>query len=111
MMHLSTYKHKACTSFTHLASASADRNLNTVSIDILIAGVFPSTLSYHCFCVPNWVCRRPKAFSHAKDMKKSSGVLQNAVGPPVGPGQSLGGGPRGEVPGSSAYLAFENLLF
>ena len=24
----------------------------------LLTGVFPSTLSWHCFCVPNWVCER-----------------------------------------------------
>ena len=72
-------------------------------------GVFPSTFSNHCFCVPNSFCTR-KAFSHAEDMMKSAGSLQSAVSPPVGPGQSPGGGPRGKAPGSSAYLGFENLL-
>ena len=38
-------------------------------------GIFPSTLSYHCFCVPNWACKRPKAFSHAEDMEKLAGGL------------------------------------
>ena len=71
---------------------------------------FSKHLSYHCFCVPNWVCKRPKAFSHAEDMKKSAGALQSTASPPVGPGQSPDGGPRGKAPGSSAYLGFENLL-
>ena len=44
-------------------------------------GVFPSTLPYHCFCVPNWVCKRLKAFSHAEDMKTSAGSLQSTVRP------------------------------
>ena len=43
-------------------------------------------------------------------MKKSAGGLQSTVNPPVGPGQSPGGGPRGKALGSSAYLGFENLL-
>ena len=47
-------------------------------------GVFPSTLSYHHFCVPNCVCKRLKTFFHAEDMKKSAGGLQSAVSPPVG---------------------------
>ena len=51
-----------------------------------------------------------KVFSHAKDMKKSSGGLESAVSPPVGPGQSPGGEPSSEAPRSSAYLGFENLL-
>ena len=72
--------------------------------------VFPSTLSYHHFCVPNWVCKKPKAFSLAEDMNKSAGGLQSAVSPLVGPGQSHGGGPRDEAVGSSAYLGFENPL-
>ena len=71
---------------------------------------FPSTLSYYRFFVSNWVYKRPKAFSHAKNMKESEGGLQNTVRPPVGPGQNLGGGPRGKAPGSSAYLGFENLI-
>ena len=74
------------------------------------AGVFLSTLSYHHFCVSNWVCKRPKAFSHAEDMKELAGGLQSTVSPPVGPGQSPGEGPRSEAPGSSVYLGFENLL-
>ena len=44
-------------------------------------------------------------------MKKSAGDLQSAVSPPVGPGQSPGGGLRGEAPERSTYLGFENLLF
>ena len=71
--------------------------------------VFRSTLSYHRFCVPNWVCKRLKAFSHAEEMK-SAGDLQSAVSLPVGPGQSPGRGQRGKTLGSSAYLGFENLL-
>ena len=55
-------------------------------------------------------CKRPKGFSHAEEMKKSAGGLQSAVRPPVGPGQSSGGGQRGEAPGRSAHLCFENLL-
>ena len=51
-----------------------------------------------------------KAFSHAEGTKKSAGGLQSAISPPVGPGQSPDGGSRGEAPGSSAYLGFENLL-
>ena len=43
-------------------------------------------------------------------MKKSAGGLQGAVSLPVGPGQSPGGGPRGEALGSSVYLGFEDLL-
>ena len=39
-------------------------------------------------------------------MKKSTGGLQSAVSPPVRPGQSLGGEPRGKPPRSSAYLGF-----
>ena len=70
------------------------------------AGVFPSSLSYHHFCVPNRVCKKLKAFSYAEDMKKSAGGLQSAVSPPVGPGQSPGRGPRGEAPGISVYLGF-----
>ena len=77
---------------------------------VLRAGVSPSTLSYHRFYVPNWVYKRLKAFSCAKDMKKSVGGLQRAVSLPVGPRQSSGGGTRGETPGNSAYLGFENLL-
>ena len=73
------------------------------------AGVFPSTLSYHRFCVPNSVCKRAKAFSHAEDIKKSVRGLQSTVSPPVGPGQSPGWGPRNKVPGSSVYLGFENI--
>ena len=46
-----------------------------------------------------------KGLSHAEDMKKSAGGLQNAVSSPVSSGQSTGGGPRGEGLGSSAYLA------
>ena len=86
------------------------RTLGTAQLPIGTAGVFPSTLSYHCFYVPNWVCKRPGAFSHDEDMKKSAGGLESTVSPPVDPGQSLGGGPRGEAPGSSAYLGFENLI-
>ena len=48
---------------------------------IYIVGVFPSTLSYHRFCVPNGVGKRPKAFSYAEDIKKSAGVLQSPVSP------------------------------
>ena len=73
-------------------------------------GVFPSTLSYYCICVPNWVCKRLKTFSHAEDMKKLAGGLQSTVSPRRGPGQSPGEGPRGEASGSSMYLGFENLL-
>ena len=51
-----------------------------------------------------------KAFSYIEDMKNSVGGLQSAVSPPGGPGQSLVGGPRGEAPGTSVYLGFENLL-
>ena len=76
----------------------------------VVAGVFPSTLSYHRFCVPNWVCKRLKAFSHAEDMKKSTGGLQSAVNPPVSQGQSPGGGPRGKALRGSVYLGLENLL-
>ena len=54
----------------------------------LNAGGFPSTLTYHRFCDPNWVCKRLKAFSDIKDMKKSAGSLQSIVSSPVGPGQS-----------------------
>ena len=54
------------------------------------------------------VCKRLKAFSHTKNMKKSAGGLQSAVSPPVGPGKSPGGGLRGDALGSSAYLGFEN---
>ena len=43
-------------------------------------------------------------------MKKSAGGLGGAVSPPADPWQSPGGGPRGEDPGSSAYLSFENLF-
>ena len=43
-------------------------------------------------------------------MKKSAEGLQSTVSPPVGSGQSPGGGPRGEATGSSVYLGFENLL-
>ena len=57
-----------------------------------LTGVFPSTLTYHCFYVSNWVCKRPKAFSHAEDLKKSAGGLQSTASPPVGPGQSPSGG-------------------
>ena len=73
-------------------------------------GFFPSTLSYHHFCVPNWVYKRPKAFSYAKDMKKSAGGLQGTVSPPVDPAGGRGAA-RGETPGSSVYLGFENLLY
>ena len=48
--------------------------------------------------------------SHAEDMKKSAGGLQSTVSPSLGPGQTLGGGPRGEPSRSSAYLGFENPL-
>ena len=51
-----------------------------------------------------------KAFSHAKDMKKSAGGLQSTVSSPIGPRQSPGGGPRDQAPGSSADLDFENPL-
>ena len=63
---------------------------------------FQSTLSYHRFCVPNWVSKRLKAFSHAEDMKISAGGLQNTVSPLVVP--EPGGGHRGEALGNSAYL-------
>ena len=43
-------------------------------------------------------------------MKRPTGGLQSAIRPPVGPGQSPGGRPRGEALGSSVYLGFENLL-
>ena len=43
-------------------------------------------------------------------MKKLTGGLQSAVDPPVSPGQSSGGGRRGEAPGSSVYLVFSHLL-
>ena len=36
----------------------------------------------------------------------SAGRLGAAVSPPVGPGQSLGGGPGGEAPGSSTDFEF-----
>ena len=49
-------------------------------------------------------------FLRAEGLKKSAGGLQSTVSPPVGPRQSPGGIPRGEVPGSSKYLGFENLL-
>ena len=70
------------------------------------------------FVIPPFLCsklmfyvsKRLKAFSCAKDMKKSVGGLQRAVSLPVGPRQSSGGGTRGETPGNSAYLGFENLL-
>ena len=78
---------------------------------IYISVVLPSTLSYHHFCVPNWVCERPKAFSDTKDMKKLAGDLQNTVSTPVGPEQNPGGGLRDEASGSSVCLGFENLLF
>ena len=39
------------------------------------AVVFPSTLSCHSFCVPNWGCKKLKAFFHAEDIKKSAGGL------------------------------------
>ena len=38
-----------------------------------VSGVFPSTLLYHRFCVPNWVCKRLNAFSYAEDMKSAGG--------------------------------------
>ena len=60
-------------------------------------GFFPSSLPYLCFCVPNWVCKRPKIFSHAEDTKKSAGGLQSAISPQMGIGQSLGGRPRIEA--------------
>ena len=56
------------------------------------------------------VGKKPKAFSHAEDMKKSAEGLHSAVSLPIGPGQSPGGGSRDEAPGSSAYFGFENLL-
>ena len=34
-------------------------------------------------------------------LKISAGGMGGAVSPPAGPGQSSGGGPRGEAPGSS----------
>ena len=55
------------------------------------AGVLPSILSYHSFCVQNWVCKRPKAFSHAEDMKKSAGGLQSNVSPWQVQGRALVG--------------------
>ena len=73
-------------------------------------GVFLSTSWYHRFYVPNWVCKRAKAFSYTGDMKKSARGLQSMVSPPIGPGQSPGGVPRGKAPRSSTYLGFENLL-
>ena len=36
--------------------------------------------------------------------KKTAGGLGGAVSPPAGPGQSPGGGPWGEAPGSSVNL-------
>ena len=65
-----------------------------------------NTVIYKCIY---WVCKRPKAFSHLEDMKKSAEGLQNAVSHPIGPGKSPDGGPRRKAPGSSAYLGFENL--
>ena len=59
--------------------------------------VFLSTLSYHHFCVPNSICKKPTAFSHAEDLKNSAGGLQCTVNPPVGPGESPGGEPRCEA--------------
>ena len=73
------------------------------------AGVFHA-LCHTTVFVFQIECKRPKGFSHAEEMKKSAGGLQSAVRPPVGPGQSSGGGQRGEAPGRSAHLCFENLL-
>ena len=89
---------------------TASKRFSKVSINTFTPRDFPSTFSYHRFCVPNWLCKSPKAFSHAEDMKKSAEGLQSTVSPPVGPGQSPGGRPTDETPGSSAYLGFENLL-
>ena len=74
--------------------------------------VFPRTLSYHCFCVPNRVYWRPKAFSVDKDIDKSAGAQQNTVSPllPVDPRESFAGGPIGKSPENSAYFGSENLL-
>ena len=58
------------------------RTLGTTQLPTGTAGIFPSTLSYHRFCVPNWVCKRPGAFSHDEDMKKSAVGLQGTVSPP-----------------------------
>ena len=56
------------------------------------------------------VGKKPKAFSHAEDMKNSAEGLHSAVNLPIGPWHSRGGGPRDEAPGSSAYFGFESLL-
>ena len=53
-------------------------------------GIFSSTLSYHCFCVPNWICKKLKTFSHAKSRKKSAGGLQNTISLPARQGQNPG---------------------
>ena len=58
---------------------AAPLNLQTVQASPLLrefplSGVFLSTLLYHHFCIPNWICKKPMAFSHVEDMKKSAGV-------------------------------------
>ena len=56
----------------------------TVIVKVVIkktmcTGDFPSTLSYHPFCLPNWGCKRSKDFSDVEDIKKSAGGLQSVV--------------------------------
>ena len=46
--------------------------------------------------------------SHAKGMKKSAGALQSVVRPPVGPGQSPGGGQRNKAPEAQRIWVLRN---
>ena len=77
-----------------------------IKVQLQQTWIFPSTV-IPPFCVPNWVCKWPKAFSHPKESGRWS---TKHFKPPIGPGQSPGWGPRSKAPGSSAYLGFENLL-
>ena len=82
---------------------NALQNLNMAS------QLFSMHLSYHRFCIPNWVCKRPKAFLTFKTWRNQQGGLESTVSPPVDSGQSPGRGPSGKTLGSSAYLGLENL--
>ena len=57
------------------------------------------------FVIPPCLCSKLSL----KALSQQRG-LQSAVSPPVDPGQSPGGEPRGKAPRSSAYLGSENLL-
>ena len=54
-------------------------------------GFFQALCHTTVFCVPHWVCKRLKTFSHAEDMKKSARGLQSVVSPPLGQGRALMG--------------------